>query len=236
MGATLEVLPVCLQFGWLCTRGTSRVLLRLGQEATLYVSHQQCEDVKPPTCQPAQLHGTLKARIITLGEILEEAGPSSSISLLDPGSVRMKLVCISPVLSAAFEMGIGDLQGSAVVKQLDLADLKSVQALAADINATEARLDLLLLNAGVMACPKSYTKQNFEIQMGTNHFGHALLLQLLLEKMKAQVTNRLTPDKNGESEQSIVKFMSKQHWKSSDSPRLPCDTSQHQLAVIVGMQ
>ena len=79
------------------------------------------------------------------------------------------------------------LQGSVIVKQLDLADLKSVQALAADISATEPRLDRLILNAGVMACPKSYTKQNFEIQMGTNHFGHFLLSQLLVDKMKAQV-------------------------------------------------
>ncbi|KAK9867911.1 hypothetical protein WJX84_009223 [Apatococcus fuscideae] len=77
-------------------------------------------------------------------------------------------------------------KGSVIVKQLDLADLKSVQALAADISATEPRLDRLILNAGVMACPKSYTKQNFEIQMGTNHFGHFLLSQLLVDKMKAQ--------------------------------------------------
>ncbi|KAK9866173.1 hypothetical protein WJX84_008272 [Apatococcus fuscideae] len=79
-------------------------------------------------------------------------------------------------------------KATVAVKQLDLADLKSVQALAADMNASEPRLDLLILNAGVMACPKSYTKQNFEIQMGTNHLGHALLCQLLLEKMKAQTS------------------------------------------------
>lgn len=79
------------------------------------------------------------------------------------------------------------LQGQVIVKQLDLADLASVQALAEDMNATEPRLDLLILNAGVMACPKSYTKQGFEMQIGVNHFGHMLLTQLLLEKMKSQV-------------------------------------------------
>ncbi|KAK9831144.1 hypothetical protein WJX74_004878 [Apatococcus lobatus] len=58
------------------------------------------------------------------------------------------------------------VKGKVVVKQLDLSDLTSVQALAADINATEPRLDLLILNAGVMACPQSYTKQDFEMQIG----------------------------------------------------------------------
>lgn len=79
------------------------------------------------------------------------------------------------------------VQGQVIVKQLDLADLASVQALAADIIATELRLDLLILNAGIMACPRSCTKQGFEMQIGVNHFGHFLLTQLLLEKMMSQV-------------------------------------------------
>ena len=41
-----------------------------------------------------------------------------------------------------------------VVKQLDLADLDSVKACADSILATETRIDFLVLNAGVMACPK----------------------------------------------------------------------------------
>ena len=45
-------------------------------------------------------------------------------------------------------------QGKIRVKQLDLADLASVKAMGAELAASLPRLDLLILNAGVMACPK----------------------------------------------------------------------------------
>ncbi len=57
------------------------------------------------------------------------------------------------------------LQGKISVKQLDLADLSSVKALGADLAASLPRLDLLVLNAGVMACPKSATKDGLEMQV-----------------------------------------------------------------------
>ncbi|KAL4425139.1 hypothetical protein ABPG77_008244 [Micractinium sp. CCAP 211/92] len=78
------------------------------------------------------------------------------------------------------------VKGKIVAKQLDLADLRSVKALADDLTASLARLDLLILNAGVMACPKMQTKDGFEMQIGTNHFGHFYLTKLLLPKMKSQ--------------------------------------------------
>jgi len=44
----------------------------------------------------------------------------------------------------------------------------------------EERLDLLFLNAGIMATPPGTTTEGYEIQFGTNHIGHALLTKLLL--------------------------------------------------------
>jgi NAD(P)-dependent dehydrogenase (short-subunit alcohol dehydrogenase family) len=40
--------------------------------------------------------------------------------------------------------------------------------------------DILMLNAGIMAAPPGLTKEGYELQMGTNHMGHALLTKLLL--------------------------------------------------------
>ncbi|KAK9843880.1 hypothetical protein WJX84_010471 [Apatococcus fuscideae] len=79
-------------------------------------------------------------------------------------------------------------KGAVVVKRLDLADLRTVRALAEDVQDSEDRLDRLILNAGIMACPLSYTQQGFEIQMGVNHFGHWLLTSMLLDKMRAQAS------------------------------------------------
>lgn len=62
---------------------------------------------------------------------------------------------------------------------LDLADLDSVRAGAADILAQCPSINLLINNAGVMACPLDRTAQGFEMQFGTNHLGHFLLTALL---------------------------------------------------------
>lgn len=64
--------------------------------------------------------------------------------------------------------------------QCDLADLSSVQAAAQQFTSKEDRLDILFLNAGVMALPAGTTANGYEIQFGTNHVGHALLTKLLL--------------------------------------------------------
>lgn len=56
-------------------------------------------------------------------------------------------------------------QGKVSVASLDLADLSSIKALAGSPPVGSlAKLDLLVLNAGVMACPLGRTKDGFEMQ------------------------------------------------------------------------
>ncbi len=61
------------------------------------------------------------------------------------------------------------------LRELDLASLASVHAFAAGFRADHDRLDALVNNAGVMACPRASTADGFELQIGTNHLGHFVL-------------------------------------------------------------
>ncbi|QZD87330.1 SDR family NAD(P)-dependent oxidoreductase [Qipengyuania psychrotolerans] len=67
----------------------------------------------------------------------------------------------------------------------DLASLDSVRKAAAEANERFDKIDLLINNAGVMACDQAQTADGFEMQFGTNHLGHFVLanhLVPLLEK------------------------------------------------------
>ena len=79
---------------------------------------------------------------------------------------------------------VARIGGAAEVRQLDLADLDSVRAFAADWTDP---IDLLINNAGVMAVPLGRTAQGFELQLGTNHLGPFALTNLLLP----QITDRV---------------------------------------------
>jgi NAD(P)-dependent dehydrogenase (short-subunit alcohol dehydrogenase family) len=70
----------------------------------------------------------------------------------------------------------------ATVGRLDLSDMASVRAFAAEWG--KAPLHILINNAGVMACPQSYTHDDLEMQIGTNHFGHALLTLSLADALQ----------------------------------------------------
>ncbi len=77
------------------------------------------------------------------------------------------------------------------VQALDLASLASIRACADRVIAEHARLDLLVNNAGVMAIPRRTTADGFEMQLGTNHFGHFALTGLLLERLLAAPAARV---------------------------------------------
>lgn len=67
--------------------------------------------------------------------------------------------------------------------ECDLSSLASIQTAAKKFTSESDRLDVLMLNAGIMATPASLSKDGYEIQFATNHLGHALLVKLLLPTM-----------------------------------------------------
>ncbi|NWG52803.1 MAG: SDR family NAD(P)-dependent oxidoreductase [Hydrogenophilaceae bacterium] len=76
-------------------------------------------------------------------------------------------------LSAA---GAGDID----LVELDLASLASCRKAADELLAKGERFDVIIANAGVMACPFGKTQEGFETQFGTNHLGHFVFVNRLV--------------------------------------------------------
>ena len=70
------------------------------------------------------------------------------------------------------------------VEKLDLDSLASCKDFAKRYLAKGRPLHILINNAGIMACPKTYTVDGFESQFGTNHMGHFALTVGLLPALK----------------------------------------------------
>src|SRR6201998_3401685 len=75
--------------------------------------------------------------------------------------------------------------GSLELVELDLASLKSVRACADALVKAGKPFDVVICNAGVMACPKGATADGFETQFGTHHLGHFVLVNRIASLMKS---------------------------------------------------
>ncbi|XP_068658847.1 short-chain dehydrogenase TIC 32 A, chloroplastic-like isoform X2 [Aristolochia californica] len=74
--------------------------------------------------------------------------------------------------------------------EMDVSSISSVISFARAFNSSNRPLNILVNNAGIMACPFQLSKDGIELQFATNHLGHFLLTNLLLDKLKS--TAKLT--------------------------------------------
>jgi len=75
--------------------------------------------------------------------------------------------------------------GSFELVALDLANLKSVRACADGLLKKGKPFDVVIANAGVMATPFTNTADHFEMQFGTNHLGHFVLVNRIASLISA---------------------------------------------------
>jgi NAD(P)-dependent dehydrogenase (short-subunit alcohol dehydrogenase family) len=68
--------------------------------------------------------------------------------------------------------------------EMDLASLRSARKAADDLLAQAKAFDVIVANAGVMACPQGKTQDGFETQFGTNHLGHFVFVNRLVPLLK----------------------------------------------------
>ena len=85
----------------------------------------------------------------------------------------------------ALTQAMGQAASKVDLVEADLASLKSVRAAASDLLARGKSFDVIIANAGVMACPQGKTKDGFETQFGTNHLGHFVFINRLVPLLKS---------------------------------------------------
>ncbi len=75
--------------------------------------------------------------------------------------------------------------------EIDLASLASIRAAAEDFQRRFPKLHVLINNAAVFTKERKTTRDGFELLFGTNHLGHFLLTNLLLDRLKASAPSRI---------------------------------------------
>ena len=90
--------------------------------------------------------------------------------------------------------------------KLDLSDLKNVETFSKFIKTKFSYLDVLINNAGIMAPPKTLSKQGFEIQFAVNHLAHMFLSLELLPMLEERNNSRVVTVTSG------VQYFGKIQW------------------------
>ncbi|KAI6781608.1 uncharacterized protein J7T54_005319 [Emericellopsis cladophorae] len=111
---------------------------------------------------------------------------------------------------------------------LNLASFASIKQAAQTVMSQTDRLDVLNLNAGILGAPAGLTEEGYEITMGVNHVGHALLLKLLTPLLEATSTSTGTP--------SRVLSISSVGWKYLEQPVINFDALHTPDAGLASMQ
>ena len=88
---------------------------------------------------------------------------------------------------AALDAVSGDIE----IATMDLADIGSVRKFADEYVSSGRALDILINNAGIMACPLDRVGPGWERQFGVNHLGHMALAVGLLPALQKAETSRL---------------------------------------------
>ncbi len=107
---------------------------------------------------------------------------------------------------AAAEEALGAVSGDIEIASMDLADIASCRKFASDYAETGRPLDMLINNAGIMACPETRVGLGWESQFGINHLGHMAMTLGLAPALEAATGARLV------CLSSTAHAMSDVHW------------------------
>ena len=128
-------------------------------------------------------------------EIIKDIDLNGKIAIVTGGYSGIGLETTRELVSSGAEVIIPAKRSDVAIKNLegivpkenviemDLSDLNSVKNFTDGYKENFNRLDLLINNAGIMACPETRIGDNWESQIAVNHFGHFLLTKELMDTM-----------------------------------------------------
>ncbi len=90
-----------------------------------------------------------------------------------------------------------NFSGKIELVELDLSDLNNVKKFTESMKNKFNNLDVLINNAGIMAPPKTFSKQGFEIQFAVNHLAHMKLTLELLPMLEEKSNSRVVTVTSG---------------------------------------
>ncbi|MEH6551014.1 MAG: SDR family oxidoreductase [Pseudomonadales bacterium] len=89
------------------------------------------------------------------------------------------------------QQAASSVEGQVTPVACELSDLESVRSCAEQVKALNITVDVLICNAGIMALPEAQCQYGLEMQFLTNHIGHFLLINLLLDTIKKSDAGRI---------------------------------------------
>lgn len=157
-----------------------------------------------PTTTPQHRTGSAHGPRSTAQEVLEGIDLTGKLALVTGGYSGLGLettralaaagahVVVPARRRAAAQEALAGLTGAdggvgpgIEVDTLDLSDLDSVRAFADRFLASGRGIDIMVNNAGVMACPETRVGPGWEAQFATNHLGHFALVNHLWPALAA---------------------------------------------------
>ncbi len=91
----------------------------------------------------------------------------------------------------AAEAALGDVAGDVEIAAMDLEDFGSIAKFTSDYMETGRALDVLINNAGIMACPEGRIGPGWERQLAVNHLAHMAMSMALAPAMERSKAARL---------------------------------------------
>ena len=165
---------------------------------TYRLTREEAPIMRPAGVPLSPFDGTATAELVTDG--LDLSGQTALVTGATSGLGLETMRVLA--LRGATVIGTGrtlekakracnSIDGSTVPVALELTDFDSVSACAKTVQDLGTPIDMLVLNAGVMALPELEQVNGLEKQFVTNHLGHFLLTNLLLDQVIAAPAGRI---------------------------------------------